>query len=220
MINFCVGFLFGIVLKDKFVDLVFNGLKQFYKKNENEGIQKISFVCKIENTLLFNELFPDHPNKSVNKVQPYWDYFPNKQIIKIKLDDELCNLDFNSINIKELIQHTTLDLEFFEQLGQVYIYIHYNNKYINVYYEDFDIISSDDFIVKQPKLDFICATLKNNTTTEYVSKELNMYTNSNVPITPEIVILNIDTLDINTDFIKLTLVHKNNIQEYLSKEII
>jgi len=89
--DFFTGFVTGFILKRKILNIgkciVLGSMNAFYalkkKKtiNKVDSIVKIEFVCNITDIETFNKLFPDIPN--CQKTQPYWDYFPDKKIIKI-----------------------------------------------------------------------------------------------------------------------------------------
>ena len=208
MNSFISGFITGLFLKNK----LFNVLKglyiqtiQLYHQNkplQNKIKNKSYFICKITNTELFHELFPDYPNTP--KVQPYWEYYPNKQVIKIKLDDDV-------FNFEEFKYKTTLDLDFFKKIGKVYIYVDYymeNKKFTNIYHEEENTLNVD--LSKYNSI--ICATIKHNENLEYITKYFKQFLNNKVNITPELLLLHYDKLDINlTNTIQLHLVNTKNI---------
>ena len=117
-------FFAGYILKEKKKDC----------KSEYARLKSISFVCKITDTYLFNEHFPNYDN--IQKVQPGWTYLPLKGIIKINLEivDYFNNLDFFDYTFDDFFNIIKngeylidIDIELFKTFGNVYIYIEYNN---------------------------------------------------------------------------------------------
>ena len=127
---------------------------------------KIYFICKITNNEIFKEYFPVTP-------QPYWDYFDKKGVIKIKLDP----IDtFDTTTFEEIILHgSSLDVDFFKEFGEIFIYIQKNNK-INIYKEN-DIISISDF--DDNKNYSVIACYFNNT---LLTKQVKMFLHKPVKI--------------------------------------
>ena len=230
---FYTGLVVGFLFKEKIVfvleGILFNGLnlihgiKKHINKNElivsKDGeITKVNFVCKVRNQDFFNESFKSNTNNIV--MNPHWNFLKENNVIQIELDKEfikqingISNIDlsFNEIidlKNKNNINLVTLDLPFFNQLGEVVLYFYYsiNNKtFINVYKEN-DTLSIQDFKIQENthinkvfnKL--ICASLKTNKINdEYVTKYLKMFINNKNKLTPEVMFYNYDNIPLNTD---------------------
>ena len=134
--------------------------KFFYKKKKEEvKLNSIYLVVQITDEIVFNELFPDNGNAP--KVQPSWEYFDKKRVIKIDLGTDITNfLNKNdsfeySLNtffeLKENDEYLIdIDIETFKKFGDIFVYINYNldnNEYINVYSKN-EIIFSKHFLIK------------------------------------------------------------------------
>jgi len=234
------GFIIGFLLKDKIQQvckgILFNGLNLFHEiKNkihkkdvkDDKLIQEIYFVFKVTNQESFDEHFKNNET-NVIKLQPRWDYYENKKIIKIQLDDDFIdylnnmsnyNISFNDfINIKNKNEHyVTLDIPFFESFGKIYLYVHYltNSKnYINVYDGNSNICSDDFNLVRTDFREFldnvICASVKYKINTkiknEYITNYIKMFINNKTDLTPELILNNYDKLDIDLTNIKLNII--------------
>ena len=142
----------------KFTGKIFT--KLFYKKKKKEvKLNSIHLVVQITDENVFNELFPDNGNAP--KVQPSWEYFDKKRVIKIDLGTDITNfLNKNdsfeySLNtffeLKENDEYLIdIDIETFKKFGDIFVYINYNldnNEYINVYSKN-EIIFSKHFLIK------------------------------------------------------------------------
>ena len=175
MKTFTKGLFTGILFKHQLHNIIKIGLNLFHEIKKIgfrkqiciDGIDNIDFICKITNFDLFNEVFPDNMGKY--KVQPQWEYYDKKNVIKTKLDTELinylnkkgesnkkeeCNKDI-IFTIKELFdfknklneRFVSLYLPFFEKIGTNYLFIKYTylgKKYINIYDSD-TVINMKDF---------------------------------------------------------------------------
>ena len=93
----------------------------FFKKKEE--FKKI-------NEVVFNDIFPE------SKVQPSWDYFDKKRVIKIKLNKKLINFlnkndNFSFDELFELkIKNKYLidiDINLFKKFGDIFIYTNESN---------------------------------------------------------------------------------------------
>jgi hypothetical protein len=153
-------------------------------------LKSISFVCKITDTDLFNEHFPNYDN--IQKMQPGWTYLPSKGIIKINLEivDYFNNLGFFDYTFDEFLNIIKngeylidIDTELFKTFGNVYIYIEYNNSLnnsglVNVYTKGDEILSTH--FSKKVKHKNFNAYIQNKNCTRFVKSFLN-----NDSITPE-----------------------------------
>jgi len=230
MKSFCTGIVVGIVFKKHIISILINilvfrlkfidKLKRFSIKkeisiSENNQITKVNFVCKVRNQDLFNESF------NINKLllNPEWVFLKENNVIQIQLDKDFIKqinkinstISFNEIidlKDKENVNLVTLDLPFFNSLGEVVLYFYYsiNNKtFINVYREN-DTLSSDDFKLQESthinkffdKL--ICASLTtNHVKNEYVTNYLKSFVNNKNKLTPEVIFYNYNKIPFNTD---------------------
>jgi hypothetical protein len=232
MKSFCTGLVVGFLFKEKIVFVlegtIFNGLNLIHgiKKHINKKelivskdgeITKVNFVCKVRNQEFFNQSFKSNTNKIV--MNPHWNFLKENNVIQIQLDKEFIKqinkinstISFNEIidlKDKENVNLVTLDLPFFNSLGEVVLYFYYsiNNKtFINVYREN-DTLSSDDFKLQESTHinkvfnTLICASLKTNKIKdEYVTKYLKMFVNNKNKLTPEVIFYNYNKIPFNTD---------------------
>ena len=228
MREFLGGFLAGIFLKNKLCwfikSSIANSSRLYHSIHKNKKVkidkvvQKISFVCVVKNHELFKEKFP------TGKVQPYWKYFPNKNVIKIVLDNEIVNyfnysLDDLNLSIKDVIMMSTLDYSFFQGLGNLYLYIDYflhENKYTNIYNElsiIHQINTNKENSLRNKYSDIICASISYDNKVEYISSYFKSFFNNTdfVKITPHVMMYNYDKVD-SSNF-TLQLVNNNSIVE-------
>ena len=219
-----ISFLSGILLKDplknllkkifiKTVNLYHTNIN--YSKDSSNQQPKIFLVCKITDQLLFNEKFP----KTLNgpRVQPSWDFYEQKGIIKIELNTTISkNIGYTDF-LKEIDED--LDIPFFESFSELTFFIHYfidNKEYINVYPKD-SFIEIEDFNLNKTELlkryqNTICASLNYNTNTEYITKYFKMFLNNKTVLKTEMLLLNYDKIDTPlTNIIKLELVNSKSI---------
>jgi hypothetical protein len=247
MKSFYRGLLVGILLKEKITEicsfLFINGINTIHViklllfKNELNKICKTNIVIKITNETLFEETFHGKfqsgwkyfNDKKVLKIQPGWKYFNDKKVLKIEMEDNIINKEIKEIKISDLFELKdkdeniiSLDIPFFETFGKVYIYFTYfvdSQKFINVYSSSMTI-SKNDFI---PKIienkNILCASLKYKDKTEYISNYLKLFYNNDV-ITPELILMNYDKLDIPIEETKLIIIKDKLIKEYAYNEVI
>ena len=224
---FLQGFCLGVLIKDKLVNLLFNGIEHIYKmihKNKINTDSNIYFVCKITNETLFQETF-------ANNFQPGWQYFPEKKALKIKLDKEVFNhiIEKTPEELYETFDSSgeyiiTLDTELFNDLGTCYLYIEHHlgfRRYVNVYSSTEKILLSH-FVIDNKKLLFdnlLCASFKLNDRIEYITSFLKMFSN-NTCITPELILLFNDSIDIDVRNVQLVTVHEKSINNYAYNEIL
>ena len=133
-----------------------------------------------------------------------WDYFENKNVIKIELDLEYNDKDENDgiivCSYDDFLNSTDLDIPFFKSFCDIFIYIHYkieNDEYINVYQKD-NSICSTDFLINETELskkyrDVICASFDVHGKQVYITKYFKMFLNNN-SITPELLLLHNDQI--------------------------
>jgi len=249
------GLILGFLLKEKiqeiFTGVVFNGLNVFHgiknrfskkKLPNNSLIKTIHFVFKIEDEESFNEFFKNNENNNIT-LQPIWEYYSNKRIIKIPLDDDFIDylnsisdysIHFNDfMNLKKKSEHyVTLDIPFFQTFGEVFLYVKYSvndRNYINIY-SDSDKICSDDFKIVNTEFknfmeNIICASVDykkdSKKKTEYITNYIKMFVNNTIHLTPELLLNNYDKLDVdleNTNFNIITLSSEN--KKYSSIELL
>lgn len=231
MKEFISGLITGILLKDVIINLLQQSAIVFYKfkgnlksiKSFNYPIENIYFICKITNQKIFNDFFPE------NKIQPNWKYYSEKQCLKIELDESLVKyLNKNHFNVSfndffELNENNqkfiTLYLPFFQKFGDNYIYIEYfidSQKFINIYSNE-QILKNTDFELKDTELkrkysNFICGAIKYGVGNEYISNYFRSFLNNEQLLTPELLLLNYDKLDIS-DF-KLSILNNQKMEMY------
>ena len=262
-----VGYLFKERIKEIVGHLVVNTLKKYHEirglfiKNNNPNtnlIKSIHFVFKITDHDAFNEYFKNNRTNNIT-LQPKWDFYKLKNVIKIQLDDDFIDylntnligtkgtkgtngtkgtkgtngtneISFNDfINIKNNKEYyVTLDIPFFESFGQVYLYVNYklnDKRYINVY-NTTSTISSSDFssttelsntnLFKSFFNNVLCSTITYKTTlklkTEYTTNYFKMFTNNpdKVIITPEILLINYDNIDVDLNIVSLNFISINS----------
>lgn len=220
MKEFIGGFITGILLKNHVIGLLQDTANLLYtikdklntkKNNTNYPITHMYFICKITNQKLFNDFFPG------NKIQPNWKYYSEKQSIKIELDESLVkylNKTTFDLSFKELFELKennerliTLYLPFFQDIGENYIYIDYlvdKQKFTNVYSVE-QTLKYTDFLLKETKLkekysNFVCGTIKykksENTQSEYISSYFRSFLNNEGSLTPELLLLHYNKLNI------------------------
>ena len=191
MFHFFTGFILGFFYRNLLNKLTVKPIKI----EENESY----FICKIKDDGLFNEFFPLYRNKSASRVQPSWDFFENKKVIKIKLNNFT-----DTISFEEYVNDSGLDIPFFKAFGDIYIYVNYNNL-INVYLPG-DIIDLEDFNVScnypllvNSYVTYNKPSLQDSdiyiTSAEHITDYLKYFLNNKNVITPEILLLNYDKLD-------------------------
>jgi hypothetical protein len=89
----------------------------FYKIPQPKNKSENYLLCKITHENLFKEFFPE------NKVQPHWWYYPEKKIIKIRLDEIEPGITF-----EDHLVSSGIDYEFFQIFADLYIYVYDNNQ--------------------------------------------------------------------------------------------
>ena len=253
------GIILGFLLKEKiqeiFTGVVFNGLNLFHgiknrlsKQGElpnNSLIKNIHFVFKITDEESFNEYFKNN-EKNIITLQPIWEYYANKRVIKIPLDDYFIDY-LNSISdysilfndfmdLKRKSEHyVTIDIPFFEKFGEVFLYVKYSvndRNYINIY-SNSDKICSDDFKIVNTEFknfmeNIICASVEykkdSKKKTEYITNYIKMFVNNTNDLTPELLLNNYDKLDVDLDSINLNIItlssenKKFSSNEFLKKQ--
>jgi hypothetical protein len=191
--NFYIGFLAGLLLKDQIIGILGRVVNKcitiyhkFHKPKSIQKHKKAFLVCKITDNELFNEYFPVLNTKS--RVQPHWEYSPNKEVIKIGLED----LDFEELPcvIIDLLDNSGLDIDFFESFCELGVYVHYfheNAEYINIY-GIYQTIKPEDFHLNESVLskkykNIVCATFKMHGKTIYLTKYFKKFLNNTNEIT-------------------------------------
>ena len=79
----------------------------FKKKEEFKKINEVFFIVKITNEVVFNDIFPE------SKVQPSWDYFDKKRVIKIDLGTDITNFLNKNDSFEYSLNEVSL-ISFFE----------------------------------------------------------------------------------------------------------
>jgi hypothetical protein len=249
------GLILGFLLKEKiqeiFTGVVFNGLNLFhgiknrFSKQETGNkdlIKNVYFVFKITNEESFNEYFKNN-EKNIITLQPIWEYYTNKRIIKIPLDDDFVDylnsisdysIDFNDfINLKSKSEYyITLDIPFFQTFGEVFLYVKYSvndRNYINIY-SDSDKICSDNFKIVNTEFkkfmeNIICASVDykkdSKKKTEYITNYIKMFVNNITDLTPELLLNNYDKLDTPLDTVNLNIITiSSENKKFLSNELL
>jgi hypothetical protein len=187
-------------------ELFYSGLiNVFYEAPKNET--RYYILAKITNDDLFNEFFPEMETKY--RTQPHWDYYPNKNVIKIELNET--NLDLN-VSYNDFLEYSTLDIPFFKSFSELVIFIEHNG-YINVYNQG-DVIKDSDFKKKETELSkkykyILSALLFENKNTLYITKYFKRFLN-NESLKVENVVLYYDK--INTLNTTLQIIDNNKLK--------
>jgi hypothetical protein len=238
---FYKGFIIGYLFKQRFnnflKNIVFSGLNILHKLKNNiikddynikDGIHKVNLVVHITNEDLFNEVF--------NGIFPvWWNYLSEKKVLKTELDDDVVDFlnNIDNINVNELMEYIdinaenliTIDIPLFKTFGKIYLYVTYyknNKKFINIYDENMDI-SKDDFNhIKELSMfnNILCASLKCQNKTEYITKYLKLFYNNNINLTPELLLLNYDKINCDLKNSSFLIIRDRYIREYSYTEII
>jgi len=233
MLKYATGFITGLILKEKVGQLgkclFINGVKFYHnihkhtKKPKNKLLD-VYIVSKITDYDTFDEEFPVIDN--VQRVQPQWKYFDNKNVIKIKIDNPVF-ID-EVISVADFLNTTDLDIPFFKRFSELYIYVHYNiddKEYINVYPEE-SSINTFDFKLKETELSkkyssMICATVNQNDKPIYITKYFKKFLNNKLPITAEMLLLNYDNFDsclnnnVNLQIVNTNVINTNSLKEFI-----
>lgn len=237
--TFINGFVLGVILKDRLVNtlksIIFNSIDFAYKiKNRNaltktihqDKISHMYLLFEITNEDLFNQTF-------CNIFQPGWKYFHHKKVLKIQLEDEIVDylntffIKNDSISINDFYELKddkddnvlTLDIPLFEVFSDISLFVEYyysNQKFINVYTNDIDILKSD-FIKSECPLfqDILCSSIKIKNKNEYITSYLKLFVNNKrTVLTPELLLLNYDKIDFDLKQIKQVMIANKNISTY------
>jgi hypothetical protein len=165
----------------------------FHKKRDQP---QFYVICKIIDWELFDEYFPLINNR---RVQPSWEFFEQKGVIKIELDHTIID---ETISYSEFLNNSDLDIPFFETFSKIFIYVEYRSEqseFINVYQEN-TYIDVFDFKFHQTKSykryrNILHAIVKNNENLFLEPEELNItdhfkkFLNNMYPVTLEMVLL-------------------------------
>jgi len=231
-LNFVHGFLLGIFLKENLNKLNFKKEKKENKEKVKNGIKNpvrfINFVAKITDYNTFDYYFPDIPN--VQKTQPSWRYFPEKGIIKGKIDERLVKYINRKLNLNETFESTieefyklnnflvNIDLKLFNLFSEMRFYITYNlneKEYINVYSSDQKIMNTHFQYKNSKNIDLILgiAKYKENdiVISEYITIYIKKFFNNDHSITPEDILLNYDNIEKCLEDIVLDIVISNKL---------
>ena len=200
---------------------------------ENVNLQKIYFVVEITDYSSFNRFFPE------NLVQPSWDYYPVKGVIKIDLGKEITNYlnrqeifelsfdDFLDLKIEDEYL-SSIDPDFFKKFGRLYIYVDYylnGCDFTNVYTKR-DTILSTDFLYKNSKTlnfvkSFVFYVEENKLYVNKLTDYLKRFLNNDREINLYLLLLNFDGLDTSlNDCIIKTVDRSRNAKYYTTNELI
>jgi hypothetical protein len=193
------GFLLGVILKDKFINLsikaLSTGICKFYQlkpKNAKKIVQKINqikLMITIKDKKYFTDLYPKKVYTDVYSINFNQEIlnFVNNNLPNLNTSlKEICDLNLNEYSF-----------EILSKIGTLHLYISYTDhlkNYINIYSVD-DPIKETDFIFSEKEIykkyrDLICATIiENNTKNKYITYEFKKYLNqpeNSVKLTPEI----------------------------------
>ena len=181
----------------------------FFKKKDK--INKIYLVAKITNYEIFDEQFMPLPGGS--RVQPHWEYFPSKGVIKIDLNQEIvnflngCTFNYTLDELFRLTDLITIDIPLFKDFSKLFLYIEYslnNQDFINFYSEN-DLICSQDFKIRNFKNEFKFAKLQFDLISLDITDYLKLFSNNKNEITKELLLLNYN-IDANLEKINLKLI--------------
>ncbi len=218
---FIAGVLTGVLVKDKLVDFFIKVLESRYTRRTPQK-NKYFFMAKITDKNAFDENFPILPTKY--RTQPHWDFYGNKNIIKIEINENF-NFEEKEFTFDEFLNNTTLDIEVFKSFAELSVYIHYfvdNKEYINVYTKD-SIIKRQDFTINDTELSrkynsIICATFNINGKDIYITKYFKKFLNNTVPLKTDNLLMYYDGLD--TLNANLQIINNENITIHQLHELI
>jgi hypothetical protein len=153
---------------------------------------------------MFNDCFP------AGKVQPYWEYNQVQKTIKVYINDPdvIQKIFDNEVLVNDLIDDE-LDISFFKDLGDCYLYIDYylNGPKTNVY--DLDhLISPNDFktIYEGPTYQLLKQSLCISvitTQTIFLTLHVKKFVNNKSTLTAEKIIYTYDRLENNDYYIEV-----------------
>jgi hypothetical protein len=194
----------------------------FFKKHDR--INRIELFIKIVDHKRFDEVFMPLPG--VPRVQPHWDYYPNKGVISVDLGTDLVDY-LNTTKIYRETFDSLMDLEntdghlgtinpdIFKGFSIFYVVIHYtmgNRDYINIYDES-STIDSRDFIRKNFKnIEYanckaFVQSMKRFSYNDDVTDLVRSLSNNPTTITPELILLysphNMDIKDLLLKIVKV-----------------
>jgi hypothetical protein len=195
--------------------LFFNNTK--IKNNSINRIEKVYLICKPR-----DKYFDEPLNHQDSQ------YFKNKNVIKVLLDNEIVNylneLKDYSYSVDKLLNVSDVnndfiiiqDIPYFQSIGDIYLYFEYyinNVKYVNVYTND-DIINYNDFLtVNEQDNPIISAYIESSQGFTYLTNYLKMFENNKYDIKYELILFYYDHIDIPLDDIKINCMYKKSIIE-------
>ena len=163
--------------------------------------------------------------------------FDQKGVFKITVDHKVldyfnCNTNLE-LNVEKICDFDYLNnygYTLLKEIGDIFVYISYTEimqKFINVYTSD-EVIISSDFILNETHKNLnniICATVKypsksEEFKTEYISKYFKKFLNNQCKLTPELMLLNYNELNINLNNMELLVITSNSTNKYKNHEII
>ena len=213
---FILGFFAGFILRDKILETSLKCIELYhthFKQLPKIKKPKFYILSKINDKKLFNELFPDLGTKF--RTQPTWEFYENKNVIKIEIDEQF---DFlKDTSYEECLNITGLDIEFFKSFSDLFIYIHYfneNKEYINVYTSG-SIIKHTDFEINESRYkSVICAIFRLRETDIYITSYFKKFLNNRSLKTEHLLLYydNLDRLDATLELVfdKNTKTHSLN----------
>jgi hypothetical protein len=240
MKQFALGVVVGIFAKKYIHTSVCIGLEYFHNvRNSLKQPSKkcfpvlsMDFVCKVKNQERFDEILRSDEYKHKKKLmfQPNIEYYPDHHLFRSEIDD-LDRIN-KYINDKEDFLSTiddldtSLDLELFRSLGDIFIfitYIYHDKKYTTVYH-DGAIINSNDFILNKGTSfyenfsDIICANIKYSDHTEYLTSYFKQFVNNTCSLTPELILYNYPLIDKIEKEYTLVILKNNKMLRYLKTQ--
>jgi hypothetical protein len=185
----------------------------FFKKKDK--INKIYLVAKITNYEIFDEQFMPLPGGS--RVQPHWEYFADKGVIKIDLNQDIVNFlnqstfDYTLDELFKLKNNQdfiiTVDIPLFKEFSELFIYVHYSlngQDFINFYSQN-DLICLKDFKIRHFKNEFKFAQLHFGLINLDITDYLKLFSNNKKEVTQELLLLNYN-IDANLEKVNLKLI--------------
>ena len=191
---FLAGFVTGLFLRNRISLTNFAPIvKLFINKKVKKYTPRYYVLAKIHDPVLFNKEFPIVKGARY-RTQPHWDYYPNKQVIKI----EITGMEEIGItSYDDFLEHSGLDLDFFKSFSDLWIYVHYfidKKEYINVYKNNLENNSELNRELNPENDDVICAMFHTPQKEYYITKYLKMF-QYNDNLTTEDLLLYYDQLD-------------------------
>lgn len=213
MAQLLLSFALGVIYQDpvrRVVKSIMRHTLEMYhnysssvNKDKSDTVE-MYFLCRVTNEQMFNDCFP------AGKVQPYWEYNQIQKTIKVYINDPdvIQKIFDNEVLVNDLIDDE-LDISFFKDLGDCYLYIDYylNGPKTNVY--DLDhLISPNDFktIYEGPTYQLLKQSLCISvitTQTIFLTLHVKKFVNNKSTLTAEKIIYTYDRLENNDYYIEV-----------------